>query len=475
MTLADVLELDATAQANLIRRKQVSPVELAEASVRRAEAVNPSLNAIVTPLYEQALDAARGTLPDGPFSGVPFLVKDLIASVAGARKTDCSAFLRENVATTDSELVSRYRKAGLNILGLTNASEFGLLPTTEPALFGPTKNPWNLAHSPGGSSGGSAAAVAARIAPMGHANDWGGSIRIPAACCGLFGMKPTRGRNSLGPRFGDLLSGLVHEHAVTVSVRDSASLLDATAGQALGDPHVAPVPERPYAKEVGAPGPRLRIGLWTRPFSGSDVHDDCLSAARDAAKLCEDLGHLVEETELPISAPIDAIRAFVTIYAAGTAALMDDWAQATGRAPTPDGFEPLTWALAGLGRSSTASDYLAAVATIQRAARDIGGVMSRFDALLSPTIAEPPALLGSFEAPPNAPLAGFMRAGAYVSFLTIANMTGQPSMSVPLFWNDASLPIGVMFTGRFGDEATLFRLASELETARPWSSRIPPA
>lgn len=475
MTIADVLELDATAQADLIRRKQISALELAEASIRCAEAVNPSLNAIVTPLYDQAMEAARGAFPKGPFAGVPFLVKDLIASVAGARKTECSAFLRDHVATADSELVARYRRAGLNIIGLTNASEFGLLPTTEPALFGPTKNPWNLAHSSGGSSGGSAAAVAARIAAMGHANDWGGSIRIPAACCGLFGMKPTRGRNSLGPRFGDMLSGLVHEHAVTRSVRDSAALLDATAGYADGDPHVAPMPARPYVKEIGASGPRLRIGLWTRPFSGSDVHDDCLRAARDAAKLCEELGHAVEETELPISAPIDTMRAFVTIYAAGTAALMDDWAHATGRQPTPEGFERLTWALAGLGRSNTAADYLGAVATIQRVARDMGGVMARFDAILSPTIAEAPALLGSFDAPPDSPLAGFMRAGSYVPFLTISNMTGQPSMSVPLFWNDASLPIGVLFTGRFGDESTLFRLAAELETARPWSRKTPTA
>jgi amidase len=288
-------------------------------------------------------------------------------------------------------------------------------------------------------------------------------------------MKPTRGRNSLGPRFGDMLSGLVNEHAVTVSVRDSAALLDATAGYADGDPHVAPVATRPFMKELGASGPRLRIGLWTRPFSGSGVHEDCLRAARDAAKLCAELGHAVEETELPISAPIDTMRAFVTIYAAGTAALMDDWAHATGKEPTPEGFEPLTWALAGLGRSNTAADYLGAVTTIQRAAREMSAVMRRFDAILSPTIAEPPALLGSFDAPLDSPLAGFMRAGSYVPFLTISNMTGQPSMSVPLFWNDASLPIGVLFTGRFGDESTLFRLASELETARPWSEKRPTA
>lgn len=473
MTLTDVLDLDATAQAELVRKKQVSAVELAEAAIRRAEAVNPALNAIVTPLYDRALEAAKNGLPVGPFSGVPFLVKDLIASVAGARKTDCAAFARDHVATSDSELVARYRRAGLNILGLTNASEFGLLPTTEPSLFGPTKNPWNLAHSPGGSSGGSAAAVAARVVPMGHANDWGGSIRIPASCCGLFGMKPTRARNTLGPRFGDMLSGLVHEHAVTVSVRDSAALLDATAGAGEGDPYVAPPPKRPYLDEVGASGPRLRIGLWTRPYGGSEVHDDCLRAARDAATLCEELGHSVSELDVALPEPIDTIRAFVTIYAAGTATLLDDWARVLGKPPTPDGFEPLTWALAALGRSNTAADYLAAVATVQRTAREAARITSRVDVLLSPTIAEPPALLGSFDAPTDAPLAGFMRAGSYVAFLTLANMTGQPAMNVPLFWNDASLPIGVMFTGRFGDESTLFRLAAELEAARPWSKKMP--
>lgn len=477
MALGDVLELDATAQAELVRERQISPLELAEAAIRRAEAVNPALNAIVTPLYDEALGAARSKqgLGEGPFTGVPFLVKDLVASVAGARKTDCSAFLKDHVADADSELVSRYRRAGLNIIGLTNASEFGLLPTTEPALFGPTRNPWNLAHSPGGSSGGSAAAVAARVVPMGHANDWGGSIRIPASCCGLFGMKPTRARNSLAPRFGDMLSGLVHEHVITVSVRDSAAILDATCGAAAGEPYPAPPPARPFLEEVGARGRRLKIGLWSRPYGGSEVHPDCLHAVRDAATLCEGLGHAVEEIDVTPADPVETMRAFVTIYAAGTAALMDDWASATARVPTSDGFEPLTWALAELGRSSSGADYLTAVMRIQRTARDLARLTSRFDALLSPTIAEPPAVLGSFTAPPGEPLAGFMRAGSYVAFLTIANMTGQPAMSVPLTWNDASLPIGVMFTGRFGDEATLFRLASELEAARPWAKKVPKA
>ena len=332
-SLSDVLELDATAQAELIRQKEISPLELVEATIRRAEAVNPALNAIITPLYDEARDAARGKLPDGPFTGVPFLVKDLVASVAGARKTDGSRFLADHVATEDSELVLRYRRAGLVIFGLTNASEFGLLPTTEPALFGPTKNPWDLEHSPGGSSGGSAAAVAARLAPMAHANDWGGSIRIPASCCGLFGLKPTRARNPLGPRFGDMLSGLVQEHAVTRSVRDSARLLDATAGADAGDPYAAPHASRSFASEVGAPPGRLRIALWTRPLTGGDVDPECVKAAVDAARLCESLGHVVEEASPLITEPAEMVHAFATLYAAGTAALIDDWARVTGRTP----------------------------------------------------------------------------------------------------------------------------------------------
>jgi amidase len=270
-----------------------------------------------------------------------------------------------------------------------------------------------------------------------------------------------------------MLSGLVHEHVVTISVRDGAALLDCTAGPAPGDPYAAPAPARPFVEELGARGARLRIGLWTKPFGGTDVHGDCVHAAERAGELCETLGHSVEEVTVSLPQPIETIRAFVTIYAAGTGALMDDWAKVTGRAPSADEFEPLTWALAELGRASTGPDYLGAVATVQRTARDVAHVMSRYDVLLSPTIAEPPAVLGSFDAPREAPLTGFMRAGAYVAFLTISNMTGQPAMNVPLFWNDASLPIGVMFTGRFGDEATLFRLASELEVAKPWAKKAP--
>lgn len=472
--LGDVLDRDATAQAELVRKKEITSAELVEAAIRRAEAKNPTLNAIVTPLYERALAAARGTLPEGPFTGVPFLVKDLIASVAGARKTEGATFLSDHVASADTELVMRYRRAGLVILGLTNASEFGLLPTTESTLFGATKNPWNLAHSPGGSSGGSAAAVSARITAMAHANDWGGSIRIPASCCGLFGLKPTRARNPLGPRYGDMLGGLVQEHAVTRSVRDSAALLDATAGPDVGDPYTAPAPRRPYVEEVGARWEKLRIALWTTPPAGGDVDPECLAGVRDTAKLCEELGHTVEEAQVTITDPNEMISAFVTLYAVGTAALMHDWGEVTGKTPSPAGFEPLTWALAEIGRMRSGPDYLEAITRLQRNAREVARLLLRYDVLLSPTLAEPPVPLGTFASPPDMPLLGFMRAGHYVPFLTLGNITGNPSMSVPLYWSAAGLPLGSLFTGRFGDEATLFRLAAELETARPWQERLPP-
>jgi amidase len=308
---------------------------------------------------------------------------------------------------------------------------------------------------------------------MAHANDWGGSIRIPASCCGLFGLKPTRARNPLGPRFGDMLSGLVQEHAVTLSVRDSAALLDATAGPAPGDPYSAPARSRPFAEEAAAPCERLRIALWTAPPAGGDVHPDCLEAARTTAKLCEELGHVVEEANLTFEAPNEVISAFVTVYAGGTAALMDDWATTLGRVPTEADFEPLTWALAGIGRSRSAADYLSAVTCLQRATRTMAAMLERYDVLLSPTLAEPPALLGTFGAPPGAPLLGFMRAGGYVPFVTPGNISGCPSMSMPLHWNLSGAPIGVLFTARQGAEGTLLRLARTLEEARPWIGRRP--
>src|SRR3990172_4055986 len=283
--------LDATAQADLVRRKQVKPIELVDAAIERIERLNPSLNAVVTPMYDIARGAAAGSLPDGPFSGVPFLLKDLSAAYAGVRLTSGSVFLKDYVPGYDSEMVARYKRAGLVTVGKTNTPEFGLVPTTESALLGPARNPWDTERSTGGSSGGSAAAVAAGLVPAAHGGDGGGSIRIPASCCGIVGLKPTRGRNPLGPEVGDVLNGLVVQHVDRKSVRDCAAVLDATAGPDIGDPYWATPPERPFLQEVGADTGRLRIAFTTQAPTGTPIHPDCVAAVKEAAALCAELGH----------------------------------------------------------------------------------------------------------------------------------------------------------------------------------------
>jgi amidase len=465
--------LDGMAQAELVRRKEVKPTELVEAAIERIERVNGAVNAVVTPMYEAARHAASGPLPDGPFTGVPFLVKDFLAEYAGVRLTDGTAFLRDYVPAEDSELVKRYNRAGLITVGKTNTPELAVGPTTEPRLFGPTRNPWDVSRTAGGSSGGAAAAVAAAMAPMAHGNDAGGSIRTPAACCGVFGLKPTRARNPLGPHYGDLMSGLVVEHALTRSVRDSAALLDATSGPDPGDPYCAPPPVRPFLQEVGASPGRLRIALSTRTVLGAEVHPDCDAAARDAADLCEDLGHVVTEASPPIDGEL-LFRAFITVLSVGFAWSIDDWGRRTGRAPTPDYFEPFVWAFTERGRRLSASEYLLRVQDLQQLSRTIARFFVDYDLWLTPTLGEPPVPLGTFTYTGQDPFEVRRRMAAFSPFPSISNATGQPAMSVPLYWNASGLPIGVHFAGRFGDEATLFRLASQLETARPWSSRRAP-
>ncbi|MBW1789980.1 MAG: amidase [Deltaproteobacteria bacterium] len=360
------------------------------------------------------------------------------------------------------------------IVGKTNTPEFGILPTTEPRIFGPTRNPWNLGRTTGGSSGGSSAAVAARMVPMAHANDGGGSIRIPASCCGLFGLKPTRGRNPLGPDFGDIMSGLVHEHAVAVSVRDSAALLDATSGPDLGDPYWAPPPQRPFLEEVGVDPGKLRIAFTLKgPDDGIVIHPDCVAAVKDAAALCESLGHEVVEASPPINREM-VVMAFSVIWAAGNAAVLDGIGHLTGKPVEPEQVEPLTWALCEMGRTQKASDYLLSVQVLQGVGRDVARFFNDVDIWLTPTLAEPPVPLGTFDSTPEDPMAGFTRSAAFVPFTPICNATGQPAMSVPLFWNADGLPVGTHFVGRFGDEATLFRLAAQLEQARLWAEKRPP-
>jgi amidase len=468
----ELAHLDATAQAALVRDGEVSAKELVEAAIDRVERLNPTLNAVVTTMFEEARATVSGGGLRGPFAGVPFLLKDLGALYAGVPTSAGSRFTQRFVPDHDSGLVARLKGAGLVIIGKTNTPEFGIQPTTEPLLFGPCRNPWDPGRSTGGSSGGSAAAVAAGLVPMAHASDGGGSIRIPASCCGLFGLKPTRARISSGPDAGDSMSGLVVEHAVTRSVRDSAALLDATAGPMPGDPYPAPPQTRPFVEEVGADPGILRVAFSTRTLAGEDVHEDCEAAARDAAALCSDLGHEVEEMA-PIFEGEEIWRAFDVLWSAGVAAGVSGAERASGRKPTPDAFEPLTWALYGMGLGFSAADYLLAVARLQRFSREIAGFFSDYDAWLTPTLAEPPPPLGAFGSPPEEPLKGYRRAQGYVPFTPVGNVTGQPAMSVPLFWNEDGLPVGVHFAARYGDEATLFRLAAQLEEARPWAGRRP--
>ena len=470
--LNEFAAFDAMGLAELVRRKEVKPIELVEAAIARIERLNPTLNAVVTPMYEQARAAASGKLPDGPFTGVPFLIKDLGAAYGGVRMTMGSSVLRNFVPDHDNELVVRLKRAGLIVLGKTNTPEFGILPTTEPELFGPSHNPWDLNRTPGGSSGGSAVAVAAGLVPMAHANDGGGSIRIPASCCGIFGLKPTRARNPLGPDFGDIFSGLVIDHAVTRSVRDSAALLDATSGPEVGDPYWAPPPARPFLQEVGADPGRLRIAFTSQTALGVAAHADCIRAVRDAAALCASLGHEVVEASPTVNGEWVA-RSFLILWSSGVAWTMDGIGLATRQALTREQFEPLTWGLYEMGRQQSASSYLLSLSFLQRVARDIARFFLQYDLCLTPTLAEPPVPLGTFNSPPDDPLKGLRRAEAFVPFTPICNATGQPAMSVPLYWNADGLPVGVHFIGRFGDEATLFRLAAQLESARPWAGRRP--
>ncbi|MBW2090533.1 MAG: amidase [Deltaproteobacteria bacterium] len=473
--------LDATAQAELVRSKEVKPIELVEAAIERVERLNPQLNAVITPLFDRAREAARGDIPDGPFTGVPFLMKDIGAYYAGARMAMGTSVLKDFVPDHDSELTARFKKAGLVIIGKTNTPEFGLLPTTEPVLFGPSRNPWNTDRTTGGSSGGAAAAVASGMVPMAHANDGGGSIRIPASCCGVFGLKPTRARNSLAPDFGDMMSGLVIEHAVARSVRDSAALLDATAGPVAGDPYWAPPPKRPFLEEVGADPGRLRIAFSTETATGTPVHADCVEMVRDAAKLCQELGHEVIEAGTIVEPPPMAEggqnlleQSFTVLWAGGLASTINGIAMLTGQSPKPEDYEPLTWALYEQGRAFSASDYLMAVQMMQRLARLIAGFFEDYDLLLTPVLGSPPVPIGTFDATKENTEQAWERVVQFAPFTAIFNATGQPAMSVPLFWNDEGLPVGAHFVGRFGDEATLFRLAAQLEEARPWADRRPP-
>jgi amidase len=464
--------LDATAQAELVRRGEASPSELVDAAIARIERLNPTLNAVIHPLFEKARAAARDpALPRGPFRGVPFLVKDAVCTTAGDPYHLGMRFLKRHGfrAPRDSELARRFRAAGFVFVGKTNTPELALSVTTEPLAYGATKNPWSLAHSTGGSSGGSAAAVAAGLAPVGHANDMGGSIRIPAAHCGLVGLKPSRARGTLAPAFGEYWGPLTHEHVVTRSVRDSAAVLDAIAGPASGDPYTAPAPARAFALEVGAPPGALRIGFIAAAPS-VEVGPENRRAVEDTAALLRDLGHRVE----PASTEALDRRELGPWVGPAVARDLDRWSEVLGEEIGPGDVEPLNWLFAESSRATSAVEYVRQTETTQAWAREMTAPFGRdYDVLLTPTAAEPPPRLG-WLAPDVPPDQLLLRFGTYTSFTMPFNVTGQPAISLPLAWSREGLPIGVQLVAGYGREDVLFRLASQLEGARPWRERRPP-
>ncbi|GAB7183925.1 hypothetical protein ATKI12_3756 [Kitasatospora sp. Ki12] len=471
---ADALTaLDATDQAALVRAGTVSAEELVTAAIARIERLDPGLNAVITPAFDRALDQVRAGLPDGPFRGVPYLLKDLATEQAGVRFTEGSAFLRDHVSRRDQELVRRLRAAGLVLLGKTNTPEFGMSPTCEPLLHGPTRNPWDRTRTTGGSSGGSAAAVAARLVPAAHGNDAGGSLRFPASCCGLFGLKPGRARVPLGPAYGDAFGGWAAEHALTRTVRDSAALLDAVAGPEPGDPYPAPPAAGPFRAEVDRQPGRLRIAYSLRTAGGHPVHPDCAAALDDAVRLCAGLGHEPAEAHLP-GLTDEVSDAIGTVFGAAMAWIVAYWTRELGRPPRPEELEPYTLASWEHGRRVSAGDYLLAVTTLQSFARTVAGFLTRYDLWLTPTLARPPLPLGEMTSTEDDPWRTARAAAPFVAFpAVVANLTGAPAMSVPLYHSATGLPIGVHVLGRPGGEATLLRLAGQLERARPWSRRAP--
>ncbi|HIK83860.1 MAG TPA: amidase [Myxococcales bacterium] len=468
----DYEDYDALGLAELVKNGETTAEALLEAAILRTEKRDGEIGSIVIRMFEEARETVAAGVPSGPFEGVPFLLKDLHLAYPGVRLTNGSKLFAENVPEVESELVARYRRAGLVIFGKTHSPEYGLTTSSESKIFGQTKNPWNLGHTAGGSSGGASAAVAAGILPLANASDGGGSIRIPASCCGLFGMKPTRGRTPLGPNSGEGWAGMSAVHAVGRSVRDSAALLDATSGADLGAPYAGQPPTRPYLEEVGQSPGKLRIAIQMKAWNGFDPHPDCVAALRDAETLCRELGHEVEEAPFEVDTSVLA-PATLTILSANTRAMMEERAQALGRDLREDDVEPGTWGLSMLAKGRSAIDYVNAVRVIHATGRALARHLQPYDMVLSPTMATPPHPLGllSLSNPDSA--AQGVAVLQTVGYTQIANATGHPAMSVPLYWNDEGLPIGVQFLGRMDAEGMLYRLAGQLEAARPWFNRRP--
>ena len=493
MDISAYEELDALGLAELVRQKQVSPLEVVETAIRCIEARNPVLNAVIHTCFERAREEARRPA-EGILTGVPLLLKDLLSPYAHEPHTEGSCFLKDWRPSWGGETVRRLQAAGAIILGKTNTPELGLLPYTEPECFGPTRNPWALDRTPGGSSGGSGAAVAARMVPVATGSDGGGSIRIPSSCCGVFGLKPTRGRTPTGPVYGELWEGFLQEHVLTRSVRDSAAILDMLSPPETGAPYRCPLPERPFLEAVSEDPPSLRIAVTTTPFMGHEVHPDCEQAVKEAALLLESLGHHVEEAAPEVDGEALAV-AFVTMLIGQVAAHIQLLTELSGRTPARRYFEPTTWTLFRLGHALPASRYTLAIHHLQQAARRIATFFETYDLLLTPTLACPPLPIGALQ--PSALEKKLMKfvntlgvtgllqhvglieeiAGKtfdFIPYTPLFNITGQPAMSVPLYWNADNLPVGVQLAARFADEWTLLQVAGQLERARPWHQKKPP-
>lgn len=462
---------DGLGLADLIRRKDVTPDEVLDAAIARVETRNPAVNAVVMELHDHARQAIAAGLPDGPFTGVPFLLKDLGAALAGTRTTRGSKFFAGLPAQTeDSVHVTRLKQAGLVIYGKTNTCEFGLSLTCEPQLHGPSRNPWDPARTPSGSSGGAAAAVASRMLPMADASDGFGSIRAPAAACGLIGLRPTRARNTMAPFLGEGMAGLSIEHAVTLSVRDCAALLDATSGPGPGDPYVAPPPARPFLEEVGAAPGRLRIAVTRAPPNGAPVAADYLRVLQETASLCAELGHDVRDADPAIDRDL-VIPTFRTLSAVNVLNALQSHPE--NRDPTPDEVETVVYQTMELARTIDAAAFLHATQAAHRLGRQMAAFHADYDVLLTPALGALPPELGWIDMTMADLDEYWDRVFRFSPFTVWFNLTGQPAMMIPLGQTETGFPLAVQAVARYGDEASLFRLAAQLEAARPWIGRKP--
>lgn len=486
-------QYDAIGLAKLVREKKISPVEICEEAITRIERLNPIINAVIIPMYDIGRDTANKPLPVGPLAGVPFLMKDLTSAYAGVRLTSGCRAYKDYVPEYDSEMVKRFKKAGLITLGKTNTPEFGLMGITEPELYGPTRNPWNIEHTPGGSSGGSAAAVASGMVPMASGGDGGGSIRIPSCYCGLFGLKPTRGRTPTGPKLGRLWQGAAVEHVLTRSVRDSAAILDAVGGEDAGAPYGIKSPQRPYSEEINSDPGLLKIAFNTESPLGNETHETYRRAVLETAKLLEELGHYVEEAKPDIDGIILA-NTYFALYFGEVAADIKHAESDLKRKVSRKDFEITTWFFGKLGYCHSSVEFVEAMRKWDIAARVMGQFHQKYDLYLTPTVAAPAARIGELlpkfyekiamevvsflRLTPVAKATGLVnqiaiQTLAKTPFTQLANFTGQPAMNVPLNWDKNGMPCGVQFIAPFGGEAILFRLAAQLEKARPWFDKRP--